>query len=163
MVPFRVLCAIRTWLQSRWWFRCTFLLIQLFASRAMSRCKHDMGTLLWLNAEALEISECKGSSNTITRILYDVNIREQLIWAIFECTILHHHTVATFYPKNSASRGNEPGWVTTSMTPSNANTASTTAYATTAYYVKDWLLIVTLDPLPVLYLRKVCVHALSVL
>ena len=35
-------------------FRCMLLFVQLFASRALSRCKHDMGTLSWLNAEPLE-------------------------------------------------------------------------------------------------------------
>ena len=30
------------------------IVVQLFASRASSRCKHDMGTLSWLNAETLK-------------------------------------------------------------------------------------------------------------
>ena len=30
---------------------CMLLLVQLFASRASSYCKHDMGALSWLNAE----------------------------------------------------------------------------------------------------------------
>ena len=33
---------------------CTLLFVQLFASSASSHCKHDMGALLWLNAETLE-------------------------------------------------------------------------------------------------------------
>ena len=49
MVPVQsVVCAIRTRLWSRWWFRCRLLLIQLFASRVS---KHDMGALLCLNVE----------------------------------------------------------------------------------------------------------------
>ena len=54
VVPFRVLCAVRTRLQSRWWFHCTLLFVQLFASRASSRCKQDMGALSWFNAETPE-------------------------------------------------------------------------------------------------------------
>ena len=50
MVPFRVLCAIRTQLRSCWWFRCTLF----FASRASSHYEHDMGSLSWLNAETLK-------------------------------------------------------------------------------------------------------------
>ena len=30
------------------------LFVQIFASRALSHCKHDMGALSWLNAETLE-------------------------------------------------------------------------------------------------------------
>ena len=45
MVPFRVLCAVRTRLWSCWWFCCTWLFFQLFALRASSHCKYDMGTL----------------------------------------------------------------------------------------------------------------------
>ena len=30
-----------------------------FASRASTHCKHDMGTLSWLNVEALERRTCK--------------------------------------------------------------------------------------------------------
>ena len=33
---------------------CTLLFVQLFASITLSRCKCDMGTLSWLNAETLE-------------------------------------------------------------------------------------------------------------
>ena len=33
---------------------CVLLFVQFFASRAWSRCKHDMGALLWLNAETFE-------------------------------------------------------------------------------------------------------------
>ena len=54
VVPFRVLCAVRTRLRSRWWFRCTLLFVQLVASRASSRCKQDMGALSWFNAETPE-------------------------------------------------------------------------------------------------------------
>ena len=36
------------------WFPCTLLFVQSFALWASSRCKHDMGTLSWLNAEILE-------------------------------------------------------------------------------------------------------------
>ena len=54
IVPFRVLCAIRTRLRSHWWFHCTLFCVQLFASRASSRCKHDMGALSWLNVETVE-------------------------------------------------------------------------------------------------------------
>ena len=42
MVPFRVLCAVRTQLWSCGWFCYTLLFVQLFFSRA---CKHDMGAL----------------------------------------------------------------------------------------------------------------------
>ena len=54
IVPFRVLCAVRTRLRSRWWFRCTLLFVRLFASKASSSGKHDMGALSWLNVETLE-------------------------------------------------------------------------------------------------------------
>ena len=46
--------AVRTQLQSGWWLYCMLMFIQLFASRALSRCKHVLGTLLWLNAETLK-------------------------------------------------------------------------------------------------------------
>ena len=48
------MCAIRTPLQSHWRFRCTLLSVQLFASRASSCCKHDMGALSWLNVKTLK-------------------------------------------------------------------------------------------------------------
>ena len=48
LVPFRMLCAIRTRLRSRWWFCCMLLSVNWMAS---SHCEHDMGALLWLNAE----------------------------------------------------------------------------------------------------------------
>ena len=32
----------------------TLLFVQLFSSRTLSRCKHDMGALSWLNAATLE-------------------------------------------------------------------------------------------------------------
>ena len=51
LMPFRVLCVVRTWLGICWWFRCTLLFVAL---RVSSSCKHDMGTLLWLNTELLE-------------------------------------------------------------------------------------------------------------
>ena len=54
IVPFRVLCAVRTRLWTLWWFRCTLFCVQLFASRALSRCKHDVGALSQLNAEIVE-------------------------------------------------------------------------------------------------------------
>ena len=38
MMPFRVLCAIRTWLSNHWWFHCMLLFVQLLASRSLSRC-----------------------------------------------------------------------------------------------------------------------------
>ena len=44
-----MLCAAVTRLQS--WLHCTLLFV---ASRALSRCKHDIGTLPWLNAETLK-------------------------------------------------------------------------------------------------------------
>ena len=31
-MPFRVLCAVRTWLQNCWWLHCMLLFVQLFAS-----------------------------------------------------------------------------------------------------------------------------------
>ena len=46
MVLFRVLCAVRTCNQSRWWLRCMLLFVQLFASRALICCKHDVGVHL---------------------------------------------------------------------------------------------------------------------
>ena len=48
MVPFRVLCAIRTWHQNCWWLCYMLLLAQLFASNTSSYCEQDMGTLSWL-------------------------------------------------------------------------------------------------------------------
>ena len=42
MVVFRVLCAIRTSMTLK-----PFLFVQLFASKASCRCKHDMGVLSW--------------------------------------------------------------------------------------------------------------------
>ena len=45
MAPFRVLCAIRTQLQSQCWFPCMLLFVQLFASRALNCWKHEMGAL----------------------------------------------------------------------------------------------------------------------
>ena len=54
VVRFRVLCAVWTRLWSCWWFRCTLFCVQLFASRALSHCKHDMGALSCLNAETIE-------------------------------------------------------------------------------------------------------------
>ena len=54
IVQFRVLCAVRTRLWSRWWFRCTSFCVQLFALRASGHCKHDVGTHLWLIAETVE-------------------------------------------------------------------------------------------------------------
>ena len=38
--------------------RCTLL---LFASRASSRCKHDMGALSWLNVETVESAPPMGA------------------------------------------------------------------------------------------------------
>ena len=34
--------------------RYTLFCVQLFASRALSHCKHDVGALSWLNAETIE-------------------------------------------------------------------------------------------------------------
>ena len=42
--------AVRTWLWGHQWLFFAFLFVELFASRVSSHCKHDMGTLLWLNA-----------------------------------------------------------------------------------------------------------------
>ena len=50
MVSFRVLCAVRTRRRSRWWFHCTLLFVQLFASRMSI----DMGAHSWLNVWTLE-------------------------------------------------------------------------------------------------------------
>ena len=38
MMPFKVLCAIRTRLSNGWWFHCMLLFVQLLASRSLSRC-----------------------------------------------------------------------------------------------------------------------------
>ena len=46
-VLFRVLSAVRTWLQSCWWLHCTFIVYPIICFKASSRCKHDIGTLLW--------------------------------------------------------------------------------------------------------------------
>ena len=51
IMPFRVLCAVTAQLWSCWWFRCTG---QLFALRASSHCKHDVGALSWWNTETVE-------------------------------------------------------------------------------------------------------------
>ena len=48
IVPFRVLCAIRTWHQNCWWLCYMLLFAQLFASNTSSYCEQDMGTLSWL-------------------------------------------------------------------------------------------------------------------
>ena len=45
MVPFRVLFAVRT---------LKPLVVPLFALRASSCCKHEKGTLSWLNVGTLE-------------------------------------------------------------------------------------------------------------
>ena len=54
IVPFRVLCAIRTWLQSLRWFCCMLLFVQLLPYRASSFCKHEIAAFSWLNAEPLK-------------------------------------------------------------------------------------------------------------
>ena len=78
-MPFRVLCAVSPWLRSFWWFRCTLLFVQLFASRVSSHCKHDMGTLLWLNAGTLEraptllfdgLVRCSAHGRSFARLRY---------------------------------------------------------------------------------------------
>ena len=53
MVSFTVLCAIRICLCSKW-FHCTLLFVQLFALRASSLYKHNMGALSRLSVEKLE-------------------------------------------------------------------------------------------------------------
>ena len=47
-------CAIRTQLRNSWWFHCTLFCVQLFASRTLSHCKHDVGALAWLNVETVK-------------------------------------------------------------------------------------------------------------
>ena len=59
MVPFRVLCAVRTQPlrhRSRWWLHCMVLFVQLSALRGSSHCKHDMGALSCSKAE--QSKEC---------------------------------------------------------------------------------------------------------
>ena len=54
MVPFRVLCGVRTWLQHCWWFRCTLVFVQLFALGHWVTVKCDVDVLSWLNVETLK-------------------------------------------------------------------------------------------------------------
>ena len=79
MAPFRVLCTVRTWLQSCWWFRYTLLFVQLSASSGSSRCKHDLSALSWLNAEPSEraptplfgrLVRCSAHERSFARLWY---------------------------------------------------------------------------------------------
>ena len=53
-VVLRVLCVIRTLLWSCWWFHWALLVVLLFASRASSHCKYNMGALSWLFMKTLK-------------------------------------------------------------------------------------------------------------
>ena len=103
IVLFRVLCAVRLWVWSRWWLRCTLLLfVQLFASRASSRCKHDMGTLSWLNVKTLKrvpiplfdrLFRCSTHGRSFVRLWYMNNLSNHLVtynndWLPSGCTFL---------------------------------------------------------------------------
>ena len=52
VVPLKMLCANRTRLQSCWWFHCPLLLVQLLASRALSRGQ-SAHPLLWQTCKML--------------------------------------------------------------------------------------------------------------
>ena len=78
-MPFRVLCAVRPWLWSSWWFLCMLLFVQLFALRASSHCKHNMGALSWLNVETLgrgptplfdRLVRCSAHGSSFLRLWY---------------------------------------------------------------------------------------------
>ena len=76
LVPFRVSHAVRTWLWSCPWLCCTLFFVELFASRALSCCKHNMGALSWLNAETLEraptplFDRCCAHGHSFLRLRY---------------------------------------------------------------------------------------------
>ena len=85
MVPFRVLCVVRTWLWSCWWCRCMLLLVQLFALRASSHFEHDKGAP-WLNEETLK----RAPTPLFGRLVYDAPPMGTLLWdySICFCQIL---------------------------------------------------------------------------
>ena len=62
----------------------SIVFLQLFAFRALSQCKHDMGALLWLNAETLEIAPAplfdrlvrfSAHERSFVRLRYMINIQ----------------------------------------------------------------------------------------
>ena len=77
MVPFRVLCAVRTWIWSCWQLCCTLLLVQLFALRASSRCEYDIG--------ALSLVKCGSAWKSIHPSLWQT-CKVLCPWALFHKT-----------------------------------------------------------------------------
>ena len=59
------------------------LFVQVFALRALSRCKHDMGTLSWINAErvstpSLTIVRCTAHGRSFVSLRYSSSISYML-------------------------------------------------------------------------------------
>ena len=98
----RVLCAVMTRLWRHWWFCCTLFCVRLFALRASSHCKHDVGALSWLNAKTVErvptllfdrLVRCSAHGRSFERLWYKLNIRSSVqCWNRDVQFLIHAHS-----------------------------------------------------------------------